>query len=155
MSLPTGNYFIVNDGDGPVGIQSPVPPVQPIVHVINEEIWFVKHIGADHYLLDISGYVTVAETNHVVGNRFPGVQGTVWIIKLYQPGRYTIIGPQPGHKGWTLNPGILDVLLEPVPLTDVKPPQLWLFRRVLSREEEEEEEEGEGEGEEEEEKEDN
>ncbi|KAH9954886.1 hypothetical protein BC827DRAFT_1272133 [Russula dissimulans] len=137
MSLPTGNYILHNDGDGPVGIQSPIPPVQPIARVTHNETWFVKHIGADHYLLDISGYVTVAEGNHVVGNRFPGVQGTVWIIKQYEPDRYTIIDLKSAHNGWTLKPGVVDVLLEPVPQHGVKPPQLWLFRRVVPLEEEE------------------
>jgi len=99
----------------------------------------VKNIGADHYLLDISGYVTVAQGNHVLGNRFPGVQGTVWIIKQYEPHHYTIIDLKSERKGWTLLPGpsTPEVLLEPVPPTNVKPPQLWLFRRVLPLEEEE------------------
>jgi hypothetical protein len=37
MSLPTGNYILHNDGDGPVGIQSPIPPVQPIARVTHNE----------------------------------------------------------------------------------------------------------------------
>jgi hypothetical protein len=49
MSLPSGNFILTNDGDGRVGIQSPVPPVQPIVRVNHNDIvspmplWFVQY----------------------------------------------------------------------------------------------------------------
>ncbi|KAH9955947.1 hypothetical protein BC827DRAFT_1158035 [Russula dissimulans] len=139
MSLPSGNFILTNDGDGRVGIQSPVPPVQPIVRVNHNDIWTIKHIGGDQYLLKVSGYVVVIQGNRLVGTRLPGAPGIKWIIKQYEPGHYTIIVDPKSREGWTLLPGpsTPEVLLRPVPQHNVKPSQLWVFHPVLPLEEEE------------------
>jgi len=144
-TLTNGKYIITNVAYGdPVGNKGPIPLIKPVVRLTERQIWTVTHVGGNNYLLDIGSFVTLPQGNHIESNGNPTIKGIKWIITQHGSGHYTIIDPQPGHKGWTLRPGVLDVLLDPVPLNGVPPPQLWRFTffHLLGREEE-------GEGEEE------
>jgi len=96
------------------------------------EIWVVEHVEGNHFILNVSNFVTKSEGDNLWGydhRVHPGVKGTEWIVERSDgTNHYTITDSQ--GKGWTLKDGEDIVTLEPVPGTGVPDTQLWLFERV-------------------------